>query len=142
MRCKAKLHEVATAKETRDKLADEVAELRRHKQLLDDLSVSYHSDFRNSHLSGRECNRSFCARNLSLRRSLAWNRDCRKTGKTLFVHKTTAVEGEIAAKLGNPKVTEPPIVGTAARTIADWDRRVEVLEREIQLDSAMKKTDP
>ncbi|HEX4962248.1 MAG TPA: hypothetical protein VF173_15540 [Thermoanaerobaculia bacterium] len=135
----AKLREVAAAKETRDKLADEVAERRRRKQLLDDLKRKLSLRFQEISSFWQGMQPEFLRAKFTPEEVARLEPRLPESWQAIFQEKTSAIEVEIVAKMGHPNVAEPPCADIAARTIADWNRRVEAIEKEIQLDSAVKK---
>jgi energy-coupling factor transporter ATP-binding protein EcfA2 len=135
----AKLREVAVAKESRDKLADEVAELRRHRQLLDDLKRKLSQRFQETVSFWREMRTEFSHAKFTPEEVARLEPRLPENWQALFLQKTDAIAVEVVAKMGYPNVTATPVAGIEPKTIADWNRRVEGLEKEIKLDGALKK---
>jgi len=134
-----KLGEVAAAKEARGKLADEVAALRRHKQLLEDLRRKLAQKFQELSSLWQGLRPELSRAKFSAEEIVGLEPRVPEGWQTLFQEKLAATDAEILARMGQPNAAELPVAGLAPKTIAAWNLHVETLEKAIQLDGAIKK---
>lgn len=135
----AKLREVGEAKAGRDKLAEEIAELRRQKQTLEDLKRKVSTKFQELSSFWQGIQQALALAKFTPEEVGRLEPHLPADWQSLFREKSDALDAQIARKTGDPKTAIPPLVGTAPTSLAAWKLRVEVLEKDITLDSERKR---
>jgi hypothetical protein len=135
----AKLREVSEAKAGRDRLIEEVAELRRQKQILEDLKRRLKVKYQELSLFWQEMRRSLIHAKFLSEEVDHLEPSIPQGWQDIFSRKTDALDTEITNKSGDPGTAVPSTAGTVPATLAAWDLRIGSLEKDITVDSQRKR---
>jgi hypothetical protein len=135
----AKLRELGEATSGRDKLAEEIAELRRQKQNLDDLKRKLLIKFQDISLFWQGIQPALLSAKFTPDDLLRLQPRLPDAWQDLFREKTESIDAQIAQKTGDPNAPVLPPTGVAPATLAAWNLRVATLEKDIKLSGEKKR---
>ncbi|HEX5717454.1 MAG TPA: hypothetical protein VF179_14950 [Thermoanaerobaculia bacterium] len=135
----AKLREVGEAKAGRDKLAEEIGELRRQKQNLEDLKRKIAVKFQEISSFWQGLQQALVLARFTPEEVGRLKPYLPDSWHDLFREKAESLDTQIAQRAGDHPTASPPPVGTVPTTLAAWNLLVGALEMGINLDSERKR---
>jgi hypothetical protein len=135
----AKLREVGEAKAGRDKLAEEISELRRQKQNLEDLKRRVASKFQDISSFWQSIQQSFLLARFTPDEIERIQPRLPRSWQDIFREKAERLDTQISTMTGADQGTALAPIGAAPKTLPGWNLRIEELERGIKLDSERKR---